>query len=36
MELKLKGRQFDTVEEIHAESERVLDTGRKGLPGDVP
>jgi hypothetical protein len=33
MKLKLKGRQFDTTEEIQAESQRVLDTDRKGLPG---
>jgi hypothetical protein len=26
MKLKLKGRQFDTVEEIQAESPRLLDT----------
>jgi hypothetical protein len=26
MKLKLKGRRFDTVEEILAESQRVLDT----------
>jgi len=26
MKLKLKGRQFDTTEEIQAESQRVLDT----------
>jgi len=26
MKLKLKGRQFGTVEEIQAESQRVLDT----------
>jgi hypothetical protein len=24
--LKLKGRRFDSIEEIHAESQRVLDT----------
>jgi hypothetical protein len=34
--LKLKGRRFDTIEEIQAESQRVLDTDRKGLPGSVP
>jgi hypothetical protein len=33
--LKLKGRQFDTIE-IQVESQRVLDTDRKGLPGSVP
>jgi hypothetical protein len=26
MKLKLKGRRFDTIEEIQAESRRVLDT----------
>jgi DNA-directed RNA polymerase subunit L len=26
MKLELKGRQFDTIEEIQAESQRVLDT----------
>jgi hypothetical protein len=26
MKLKLKGRRFDTIEEILAESQRVLDT----------
>jgi hypothetical protein len=26
MKLKLKGRQFDTIEEIQAESPRVFDT----------
>jgi hypothetical protein len=26
MKLKLKGRRFDTIEEIQAESPRVLDT----------
>jgi hypothetical protein len=36
MKLKLKGRRFDTIEEIQSESPRVLDTGRKGLPGSVP
>jgi hypothetical protein len=25
MKLKLKGRRFDTTEDIHAESQRVLD-----------
>jgi hypothetical protein len=29
MKLKLKGRRFDTIEEIQAESQRVL-------PGSVP
>jgi hypothetical protein len=36
MKLKLKGQRFDTIEEIQAESQRVLDTDRKGLPGSVP
>jgi hypothetical protein len=36
MKLKLKGRRFDTIVEIQAESQRVLDTDRKGLPGSVP
>jgi hypothetical protein len=36
MKLKLKGRRFDTTEEIQAESQRVRDTDRKGLPGSVP
>jgi len=29
MKLKLKGRRFDTTEEIQAESQRVLDTQKK-------
>jgi len=29
MKLKLKGRQFDTIEEIQAKSQRMLDTDRK-------
>jgi hypothetical protein len=36
MKLELKGRRFYTIEEIKAESQRVLDTDRKGLPGSVP
>jgi hypothetical protein len=36
IKLKLKGRQFDTIEEIQVESQRVLDTEGKGLPGNVP
>jgi hypothetical protein len=36
MKLKLKGRPCDALEEIQAESQRVLDTDRKGLPGSVP
>jgi hypothetical protein len=35
MKLKLKGCRFDTIEETQAESERVLDTDRKGLPGSI-
>jgi hypothetical protein len=35
IKLKLKGRRFDTIEEVHAESHRVLDTDRKGLPRRV-
>jgi hypothetical protein len=31
MKLKLKKRRFDTIEEIQTESQRVLDTDRKGL-----
>jgi hypothetical protein len=30
MKLKLKGRRFDTAEEIQAESPRVFDTDSKG------
>jgi hypothetical protein len=36
MKLKLKGRRFDIIEEIQPESQRALDTDRKGLPGRVP
>jgi hypothetical protein len=36
MKLKLKRRRFDTIEEIQAESQRVLDTDRKELAGTVP
>jgi hypothetical protein len=36
MKLKLKGHRFDTIEEIQAESQRVLETDRKALPGSVP
>jgi hypothetical protein len=37
MKLKLKGCQFDAIEEIQAKLQRVLDTvARKGLPGSVP
>jgi hypothetical protein len=36
IKLKLKGCRFDTIEEIQAVSQRVLDTDRKGFPGSVP
>jgi hypothetical protein len=36
MKLKLKRRRLDTIEEIQAESQSVLVTDRKGLPGSVP
>jgi hypothetical protein len=38
MKLKLKGRRFETTEEIQSESLSVLDTltKKKGLPGSVP
>jgi hypothetical protein len=36
VELKLKGHGFDNIEEIQTESQRVLDTDRKGIPGSVP
>jgi hypothetical protein len=35
MKWKLKGHWFDTIKETQAESERVLDTDREGLPGSV-
>jgi hypothetical protein len=35
MKLKLKGLRFDTIEEIQAESQRVLDTDRKGLARNI-
>jgi hypothetical protein len=35
MKLKLEGCHFDTTEEIQVESQRVLDTVRKGLPESV-
>jgi hypothetical protein len=35
IKLKLKGCQFGTNEEIQAESQRVLDTDKKRLPGSV-
>jgi hypothetical protein len=36
MKLKLKGRPFCIIEEIQVESQSLLDTDRKGLPGSVP
>jgi hypothetical protein len=36
MKLKLKRRRFDAIEEIQAESQRVLDPDKKGLPGSAP
>jgi hypothetical protein len=36
MKFKLKGRQFDTIEELQTESQRVLDNESKGVPGIVP
>jgi hypothetical protein len=37
MELKLKGRRFDTIEGIQAEWQRVLDSVTENeLPGSVP
>jgi hypothetical protein len=36
MKLNLKGRRFDTIEDIQAESPRVLDTLTERLPGSVP
>jgi hypothetical protein len=37
IKLKLKGRRFDTIEESQAESQRVLDTGkRKGILRSFP
>jgi hypothetical protein len=36
MKLEVKRRRFDTIEEIQPESQRVLDTDRKVLPGSVP
>jgi hypothetical protein len=35
MKLKLKGRRFDTNEEIQAESQSAWHCDRKGLPGSV-
>jgi hypothetical protein len=34
--LKLKGCLFDTIEEIQAKLQRVLDTDKKGFPESVP
>jgi hypothetical protein len=34
--MKVKGRRFHIIEEIQTESQRVLDTDRKGLTGSVP
>jgi hypothetical protein len=36
MNLKQKGGRFDDTEEIQAESQRLLDTQKKELPGSVP
>jgi hypothetical protein len=36
IKLKLKGRRFDTIAEVQSESQRVLDTLTKGIPGNVP
>jgi hypothetical protein len=36
IKLTLIGYRFDTTEEIQAESQRVFDTDRKGLPRSVP
>ena len=37
MKLKLKGRRFDSIEDIQAETQKVLDTlTEKKLPGCVP
>jgi hypothetical protein len=33
MKFNQKGRRFEKIEEIQAESLRVLDTDRKGFPG---
>jgi hypothetical protein len=34
--MKPKGHRFDTTEEIQTESQRMLDTNRKLLPGSFP
>jgi hypothetical protein len=36
MKLKLKGRRFDTIEQIQAESQRVLDSLTEKDSGSVP
>ena len=36
LKLRMKGRRFDTIEEIHEVSQRVLDNSKKGLPGMFP
>jgi hypothetical protein len=36
MKFKLKGRRFDTTEEIQAESQSAWHSDRKILPGSVP
>jgi hypothetical protein len=36
MKVKLKGRRFDTIEEIQAESQRVFDTMTENLTRSVP
>jgi hypothetical protein len=36
IKLELNGRRFDTIAEIQAELQRVLDTNIKGFPGSVP
>jgi len=36
MKLKLIGCRFNTIEEIQGESQKVLNTDRKGLPGRIP
>jgi len=35
LKLQMKGRRFDTIEEIQEESQRVLDTVPKGTPRDA-
>jgi hypothetical protein len=37
MKLKMKGRRFDSFEEIQTETQRVfLYSDRKGFPGSIP